>query len=235
MAAMKNTITKDGQVLQVRCQEISNDTDLSVESLRKYFVCEPAIELRQHWLSSPEEQFRAGYVNVGRKGERLIVFAELHDEDIFNPALKFNDPARNKGDFFEIILKPEGQKAYYEMHVTPTNFRSQFRFPDGNWVAKFRKSNPDENVSSHVKFDDPVFESETLVLSKENVWYVSAVIAIENICEDVDFANLERLKFAFCRSDFSRLCSKPVMSCSNPCRAVNWHNQNEWGTLLWGA
>lgn len=207
---------------------------LDLPAARRALADAPALELLQAWREAPEPAFRPGCVRFGwietvsDSGPLLLVLAELEDEDIHNPATRFNDPRRNTGDFFEMIFRPAGQDAYYELHVTPTNFRSQFRFPDADFVKRFREERPGENVTDHVKVDEPLFDSAAEIARGKNRWSALAAVPLGRLCEAGQGAKLRELTFACCRSDFTRGVETPQMSCTNRCAAINWHEQHEW-------
>ena len=84
------------------------------------------ISFEQTWQD--EKNAQPAWVKMAIREKKLLVYAEFTDYDISNPATRFNDPVRNKGDFLELILKPEGQSSYYELHVTPQNLTSSSGF-----------------------------------------------------------------------------------------------------------
>ena len=114
---------------KVPCRPLRCDLSAEWEVLKEAFAKMPVAVLRQDWQPRTNLAYRKGVARVAYRDGRLVVYAELDDEDVFNPATRFNDPVRNKGDFFEIIVQPVRQDVYYEVHVTPNHQRSQSRWP----------------------------------------------------------------------------------------------------------
>ena len=116
----------------------------------------------QPWLPKNEPDFAPGRIFIARENDDLLIRTELNDAHVMNDSFPFNFPAFKQCDAFEIFLGPADEKAYYELHVTPSNSVLQLRF-DGEWEAK---SLEDQMVA------ELLFTSQT-ALTPEG-WTVSA-------------------------------------------------------------
>ena len=124
----------------------------------------------------------------------------------------FNFPAFMHCDAFEIFLGPADEKAYYELHVTPSNSVLQLRF-DGDGEPT---SLEDRMVAK------PLFSSETAVAPKG--WNVFARIPLDDLFPT---AHSEWL-LSFGRYDYSPDGLQPVISSTSPHAVCNFHRKEEW-------
>lgn len=123
----------------------------------------------QPWLPKNESAFAPGRIFIARENDDLVIRAELSDAHVMQDVFPFNFPAFQQCDAFEIFLGPADEKAYYELHVTPSNSVLQLRF-DGEGEAK---SLEDQMVA------ELLFTSQT-ALTPEG-WTVSARIPFDGL------------------------------------------------------
>jgi hypothetical protein len=121
-------------------------------------------------------------------------------------------PAFQQRDAFEIFLGPADEKAYYELHVTPSNSVRQLRF-DGEGEAK--------SMEEHL-VAEPVFNSETS-LPPEG-WTVFARIPLKGLFPT---PHPEWL-LSFGRYDHTPGQTKPVISSTSLHVICNFHRREEW-------
>ena len=197
--------------------------------IHRLFEPLPAWKLQQGWLSKPTPSYLAGTFKAGSWSDALVVYAELHDRDIFNPVTKFNEVAFTEGDAFEMFLRPEGQAAYFEFHVTPRNQKLQLRIPSAEWFSSPRKKTHDEFFNAS-RVARPLFDSRTLVCAEKHKWYVVAVIPFASVVEG-EPSLATQWRFSASRYDYTRGHEKPVLSSTSPHVRCNFHRQEEWGTL----
>jgi len=192
------------------------------------------LTMRQTWLPQPDADLQPTYIWLGHDAKRLIVLADMIDRDIFSPATQFNDPQRKEGDFLEILLRPDGQNSYYEMHITPTNCRSQFRFDDREHIARLREQYVDGNLSQHLQFDRPIFDSDVQVDETAGRWTVHAVIELAQLVDDGK-AVPRHWHAAFCRWDVNRKANRIISSATSPFTEYSYHQHEHWRRLVLGA
>ncbi len=187
------------------------------------------IPFHQTWQDVKDAQ--PAWVKIAAGKASLLFYAEFTDYDISNPAGKFNDPARNKGDFLEIILKPEGQSSYYELHVTPQNLTSQFRFSDADAVKLLDKY-PDMSATEILCVYNDIFKSKTNLTPEQNKWNIFTEVSLPAIAEGRDLSLIGKIQFAVCRCDYTKSTETYSYSSTAPFSKYFFHNQDEWGTLI---
>jgi len=201
------------------------------KAIHEVFRPLPAWQLRQAWLPNPTTDLNAGIFKAGSWSDALVVYAELHDHDIFNPVHEFNETAFTQGDAFEMFMRPEGQDAYFEFHVTPHNQKLQLRFPSAEWFKSLRKASGKDTLRP-CKVYRLLFESRTLILASQGKWHVLAMIPFSSVVENQNGGSPSRWLFSASRYDHTRGQKKPVLSSTSAHTHCNFHRQEEWGTLL---
>jgi hypothetical protein len=166
----------------------------------------------QHWLPKTEPAFAPGQVAFGFSGNELVIRAELHDAHVMLETFPFNFPAFMQCDAFEIFLGPADEKAYYELHVTPSNSILQLRF-DGDGEVK---SLEDQMVA------EPLSHSDTSLTP--GGWTVSARIPLDRLFPTTHPEWL----LSFGRYDYVPGQAKPVISSTSPHAICNFHRRKEW-------
>ena len=220
---------KTGNSSQLTCNMMPYFNPEDWESIARAFQGAQPCLLQQAWLPTPEAAFRPCRVRTGCSNAALFVYAELEDEDIYNPITEFNAPSYCFGDVFEIFLRPAGQSAYYELHVTPQNQKFQLRIPSAEAFQRIRESKkgiPDEWLISDWELDARVD-----VRASQSKWRVFARIPFDRIAEIRRPQAGDQWLFSFSRYDYTRGKEKPVLSSSSPHQAIDYHRQHEWRTL----
>ena len=191
----------------------------SVESV---FAGMPAVDLGQAWLASPKPDLKPTRVRAGWLEDSLWVYAEMEDVDPFNPETRFNESFYMKGDVFEIFLRPEGQPAYFEFHVGPSNQLFQLRLPSSEIFYNERKG-------GIAKWQIPHPAIRTWAALMPGGWRVLAQIPSASIIEQG--GSREHWLFSFSRYDYTCGAAESVHSSSSPHQKPCYHRQEEWGTL----
>lgn len=181
----------------------------------------------QGWLPAPEPDLLPAVVRVHWTSTAMQVEAELHDNDMFNPAQNFNDVAYTLGDVFEIFLRPENQDAYYEIHITPTNQVLQLRFPNAQTIRQLR-AEPGKDVIGEFKVWQPRITSSVRVDAPGRKWFVSATIPFSMVVEKGPMKPGMRWFCSFCRYDYTRSPAKCVLSSTSRHAKCDYHRQEEW-------
>lgn len=184
------------------------------------------IPLRQAWLDTPQLEFRPATVRTARTDAELLVYAELEDDDIFNPETRFNEPSFRCGDVFEMFFRPVNQEPYYECHVTPENQHLQLRIPSATALLA-ACGRP--GIPTGWFHPTAVFESRVEVDAANRRWRVLAVVPFR--CIEENGPALE-WQFSFSRYDYTRGVDQPVLSSTSPHAHPHFHRQEEWGRLV---
>lgn len=209
------------------CPELSFSAPLSLEKAIQLFQNAQPCPLRQSWLPKEEPGFACAVVRAGWQAQSLLVFAEMTDVDIYNDATEFDTRLWEFGDVFEMFLRPSEQSSYMELHVTPQNRQMQLRYPGAEGVERVRKgAGLDEFM-----IRDGAFRSATWVRPEEKKWFVYAEIPSSLVCEKPGQLAGSRWHFSFCRYDYTRGCSEPVISSTSLLQKPDFHRQSEWGEI----
>ena len=188
--------------------------------------------MQQAWRAEPESDLQPSRVRVGWSRTALLVEAELHDCDIFNPVTEFNQAAFTLGDVFEIFLRPEWQAPYFEFHVTPGNQLLQLRFADDQQIRKAPATGTlDERLAAH-KIWNARITSTVRVDAGARRWFVSAAIPFAMVVETGVMQPGARWLCSFCRYDYTRGRAEPVLSSTSAHRECSFHRQHEWRPVV---
>jgi hypothetical protein len=212
---------------QIICHELPCFRTDEPDAVRLAFRGSPALALRQTWRHKEEASFAPANVRIGWRGESLLVFAELEDEDIFTGATGHNQRFWELGDTFEMFLRPVEQEAYFELHVSPNNQRLQLRFAGAAIAERLRKAGAVEEALVWGE----IFHSKTWVQPEKRRWLVFAEVPAKSVCEKGPTLNGARWQFSFSRYDCARGRKKPVISSTSAHAKPDFHRQNEWGTM----
>ena len=213
---------------RVNCRQVNLDFSWPWEQVERTFLDADAVSLGQVWREAPQPELAPATVRVARTAEHLLVFATLVDHHIHNPVEAFNAPAFLQGDAFEMFFRPAGQASYVELHVTPRNQLFQLRIPSAEvFVAGRGKS----DAQSAWLISDRRIESRVRVASEDHLWWVLAAIPFDMVVEADNPRGAEEWLFSFSRYDYTKGINQPVLSSSSPHAVLNFHRQQEWGTL----
>jgi hypothetical protein len=182
--------------------------------------------LRQNWRAQPDANFLPATVRTGWFEKELLIFAVLTDRDIFTNATGLNQKMWELGDTFEMFLRPVEQTSYSEFHVTPNNQRLQLRIPS---EPALRAA---QNSGVFTSFLVPGDVIRSAVWVEPGRWFVFARIPAAAVCEQPRSLAGHEWKFSFSRYDYTRVRKEPVCSSTSPHTMLDYHRQQEWGTLL---
>jgi len=202
------------------------------DNVRAAFAGADFVPFVQGWRIEPIAGFAPARAAALWNRSSLLVYAELEDKDIFNavPAADFNRLAIGHGDVFEVFVQPEGQDAYFEMHLSPNNQQFQLRIPFPYAFRELRATvNDPMELVERFKVKAPLFESR--IHQQEGKWEALMAIALDRLCEVRPVAVGAIWKFSFSRYDYTRPEPKPTLSSTSPHREANFHRIEEWGEL----
>jgi hypothetical protein len=216
-------------------ESVPADIVQSMHHVESWSELSPFIEqaltwhLQQAWLTEPVDGFRPGTVWVWRAGDEWCVAAELEDENIFNPVEAFNVPAFNDGDVFEIFLRPMGQEAYFEIHISPVNQLFQMRWPS----REAFHANAGRPFDPGWFIDEWRVSSRVWVGAEERKWRVYARLPMLKMLEAGQDAKTVEWIASFSRYDHTRGRERPVHSSTSPHAKLDFHRQQEWKRMVW--
>jgi len=217
----------------IQVPRIDSITSTELEVVQAAFEQAEPVELRQAWLDKPQPEFRPGTVRVAWQPAALWLFAELHDDDMFNAATRMNEQTWQLGDVFEIFLRSTARENYIEFHVTPENQLLQIGFPSAEVFRALGQGEADIKLAD-LMIAEKVLESRTWVQPEKKRWHVLAGLP-PNVVTGADaFAAGETFLFSFCRYDCTRGVEQPVLSSTSPHERLGdggYHRQADWGTL----
>jgi hypothetical protein len=176
-------------------------------------------EFGQPWLPQTEPAFSQGRVLIGSQHDELIIRAELKDRQVTTDQFPLNFPAFMQCDAFEIFLGPAEEKAYYELHVTPSNSVLQLFF-DGS---------EGEKPLEERKVADLIFASRTEHTLEG--WNVEARIPLRSLFP----GNHSEWLLSFGRYDHTPGQPTPVISSTSPHTICNFHRKQEWRRIAFAS
>jgi hypothetical protein len=228
---LKNdSILAGARSLQLVCRRLPFFATDDLRTVQEAFQNATPCTFTQSWLTQGEARFAPGTVRMGWNEESLLVFAELMDEDIFTQASSPNEKLWQRGDTFEIFLRPADQSAYLELHVAPNNLRLQLRFANSLEAYESGAGRPFENLVI-----SDAFTSKTWVEFRIKKWFVLAEIPAHSVCECRKPLVGSEWLFSFGRYDYTRGRSGAVISSTSAHTEPDFHRQPEWGRMTFAA
>ncbi len=205
-------------------------TSLHQVELKHAFAAAEPIPLLQDFPGGNLEASPASSVRVGWSGTTIHLFAELEDDHIFTRATRFNELICNLGDCFEIFLQRNGESQYLEFHVAPNNIVLQLLYPSHADFAQYRRL-PVKDFLYRYAVKEPAFTSQVWTEPHERRWTVAASIDLRILAPDLTTLAEEEWRFNFSRYDYPAGGGRPVLSSTSVLRALDFHLQEDWGTL----
>jgi hypothetical protein len=198
-----------------------------LDTVARAFQRVPGCTLRQSWRVGNEPEFLPATVWAGWRASAIFVFGQLTDATVVTFASRSNERLWELGDVLEIFLRPDGQTAYSEFQIAPNNLQLQLRYASAAALTRARKSNSIAEALVH----DINFKSHTWTRPELNCWYVLAELPVASVFDAPALLPDARLHFSFCRYDYTRGGTQPVISSSSALSAPDFHRQEEWGTM----
>ncbi len=212
----------------IECRLLPVFEPMNLAAVRRAFRNAGRLTLRQAWREKTETGFAPGTVYLGWRSTSFLIFAELTDTDIYTRVTGDNQPSWLRGDTFEIFLRPLGQQAYVEFHVTPNNHHLQLRYRN---AAAFDRARRNGDVTDAL-IAGRAFRSLTWPRPEEDRWFVYAEIPARSVCGRAKSLRGQTWRFSFGRYDYRRHGGNPVLSSSSAHAEPDFHRQHEWGTLI---
>ena len=96
------------------------------------------LPLAQSWLPKSEEGFRPGTADFTWSNERLVLVADLEDDEVVTTASAHQQRLWEHGDVLELFVQRVGESGYREYQVSPNGFTLALSYPDLSGVAAVR-------------------------------------------------------------------------------------------------
>ncbi len=212
----------------LKCKRLDADIDLDKFEVSVFDKAD-RVSMGQFWRDVPDHDFRPATVCAAWTDAFLLVYAELEDNDIFNPVTVFNAPAFQHGDVFEIFIRPLSQEAYYEFHVSPRNQQLQLRMPSWNAFSNAPKTG---GIPRDWFVDDWRVESRVWLAPENGRWQVLVSLPLMKVAEKAPVKAGDEWLYSFSRYDYTQGRPQPVYSSTSPHKVLNFHRQEEWGRLV---
>jgi len=198
-------------------------------SLRLAFGgCQP-IPMAQRYPGGDAQAAPSGEVRVGWAEGSLSILAELQGKNISTRATRLNDFLWLLGECFEIFLKFADNDRYLEFHIAPNNCVLQLVFPSCSyWQDKLAL--PHETFMDEFMLKKPAFVSRAWENGKDG-WTAFAKIDLKILRPALSTLEGQELNFLFGRYHYPQPGGKPSLSCSSVLRKLDFHRQEDWGTL----
>lgn len=169
-----------------------------------------------------------GVVRAGWMDRTICILAELEGENVSTRATHMNEMLWLMGECFEIFLKFEDDDRYLEFHIAPNNCVLQLLFPSYSfWQGK--PTMPARNVIEEFTIKKPAFISRAWKNKKS--WAAFAMIDLNILQPGLATLEGRELGFLFGRYHYPELDGTPILSCSGALSQLNFHRQEDWGTL----
>jgi hypothetical protein len=209
------------------CPELPPFDATDLDAVMQAFQCAPGCVLGQSWLAVPETEFAPASVWAGWRENALFVFGKLTDTNIFTFATQPNERLWELGDVLEIFLRPASQTAYSEFQVAPNNLQLQLRYANAAALARARKANSIGEALVH-----PIsFHSRVWARPERSCWHVLTEIPAAVAVDAPTALPDQTWHFSFCRYDYTRGSSHPIISSTSALTQPDFHRLAEWGTL----
>lgn len=210
--------------MQAHRLEPKNAEQLELRELHPQFSGD-CIRLEQAWRASPEPDLCSTEVRVSWQPEALFLFVRLEDRDITSRSTGYNQRLWELGDAFECFLQLEGEKNYYEFHVSPNNHVMQLRLD-----STLSRDERERRLADSF-MPNKLIESRVWIDEAQNQWHALMKIPHHALERSTPFAANDQIAFSFSRYDAARNREEPVLSSSSNHSVLDFHRREDWGTL----
>lgn len=209
--------------MKIACPKLADFDIGDRDAVRTAFADAPPLHMQQGWREAPEEKFLPGRVRIGWRDDRLLIFGELTDEQLFTRATEDNQILCSFGDVFEIFLRDAEGECYAEFHVAPNGKRLQLLWPD---AATIRGVGNGEISLDELKVPEPIFDFSQW--SEGKTWCICASVPGSVFLPAGTPLEGRTWNASFSRYDYSSAEEPPVLSSTSPHEEVSFHRQQEW-------
>ena len=177
--------------------------------------------LAQTWQETPELTFAPATAHLHWSETHLHLQLEFTDNPIFSASTAHCQDLFRLGDTAEVFLMLPDAPHYYELHVSPHNHRTFFRWPLGA-IDRVRSDGLSLN---DFKENPDAFQSSVQLL--ENGWNINFDIP-HSLLDLANFKPGQRLRVSICRYDYRDLLTPPILSTVSSHKVKNYHLTEDW-------
>lgn len=214
----------------VVARRIDPPTSSHLVDLENAFAAADPIFLVQKFPGGNPEENPTGLVRVGWSGTSIYLLAELKDEYIFTRATRFNQMLWVLGDCFEIFLQRTGEPQYLEFHIAPNNMVLQLLYSSHADFSQNRKL-PEKEFLHRFAVKKSILTSNVWAAPDEHRWSIAASIDLRLLAPQLTTLAEEEWRFNFSRYDYPAGGGRPVLSSTSVLRVLDFHFQEDWGSL----
>lgn len=218
----------------IACPFAETDSSRHLDHGQPSAGAHPAVTLSQHWLGQPEAGFRPTRVWPSWSPEGLHILAEMEDDAIGNTARGDRVATWETGDVFEIFLRPPGQDAYFEFHITPENETLRVRFPSAAYFeAMSARFHHDAGWVFDLSLSRDCLRTTARADHAGRRWWAGAFIPFTTVLENGTVPPAGPWMASFCRYDCTPGSPRAVLSSSSPHPGPRprFHDQAFWRPL----
>lgn len=184
-----------------------------------------ALEMPLHYLRGPQDQFKPASVRLGWNNGHLLVLATMQDIDVYTRVTADNQDLWDLGDVFEIFMRDSATEEYFELHTSPTGHRLQLKFQSAQNILDLRDGV--DKLENFVMTEDILFSQ---VRTTTEGWQALCVVKWPY----PDMAG-RAATISLSRYDYTQGQEEPVLSSTSLHQVVNYHRQEEWTPIVFGA
>jgi len=215
---------------EIWCTELTAFDESDLMAVQQAFRAVKPCQMLQAWQPEVAPGFAPAAVRVGWREGCLLVFAELTDADVFSHATEPNQRLWELGDAFEIYLRPANEPTYVQFDIAPNNQRMQLRIPN---LAALRQAQTTSEFAALV-LPGAMIRSQVWLAPEQGKWFVFAAISAQAAFGSTRVGG-GRWHFSFSRYDHTRGQLEPIISSISPHACADFHRQQEWGVIHFGA
>ncbi|MEO6053673.1 MAG: hypothetical protein ABIP97_06655 [Chthoniobacterales bacterium] len=222
----------------LQCPSVDTHAWKTWQDVGKAMSHAPTCSMYQNWKDAPDAELKPATVAFAHDGNKLIVYAEMEDDAIYNTDKENGKMFYLTGDSIEILLLGDKEQTYLEHQLTPANLVLQFCWPLTTMDEIEKGKHPHWRTEYA---GDVSIQSCTLVQQDKNLWRVLMVIPLNKIAANVYGKNGETWHFSVGRYDKYPDKKKVILSGTSaydpvpyrgaPFTYVNFHEQSVWGKL----
>ncbi|MEI6082506.1 MAG: hypothetical protein WCR44_08815 [Verrucomicrobiota bacterium] len=176
------------------------------------------LSFTQSWLPKPEEGFRPGSADISWSNDRLMLVADLIDEEVITTATANQQRLWEHGDVVELFVQRVGESGYREYQVSPNGFKLSLSYPDLTGVIAVRSG--ERQIDEFFSRDSFIARAELTATG----WRARFSIPLPG-----SFG--ERIRVSCCRYD-AGACRFPIISSTSPHPVRDFHRPQDWREMI---
>ncbi|MEO8204694.1 MAG: hypothetical protein ABI615_00840 [Chthoniobacterales bacterium] len=222
----------------LQCPSVDAHSWRTWQDVGKAMSKAPTCSLFQNWKDTPDAGLRPATVAFAHDGDKLIVYAEIEDDVIYNTTTENGKNFYLTGDAIELLLLGDKEPTYMEHNLSPDNLVLQFCWP----LTTIDEIEAGKHPHWQTEYaGDVSVQSCTLVQQDKKLWRVLMVVPLKKVASTLQGKNGELWHFSIGRYDKKPEDKRVMLSASSaydplPWRGAkfiypNYHEQAVWGKL----